>query len=174
MSAATYEDYLRGLASLATLDTAAEAKRQEVQDATKSALIEVDEAGRRARGEFELLDDRRNRLQRDVMALCREVGAPTDVQDPPHYASLREVSSAMDGVDLRIERVRKDWQWAQRYRQQRAAASPPPPPPPVRAPSPPPPLPEPEEPERAIDPRVWIAVGAIALIVLIVIALVVF
>lgn len=160
----TYDDYLHGLTVLTTLDEAAERQRAEIREASRSAMAAADDAGRRADSELAALDEQRNRVQREVAGLCREVGVPMVDEAAPQFATLHELRRALDDTGRQVERIRKDWQWAERYRRQQPVA---PPVPAAPAPPPPPPPPIPvDESSRGFRPAFAI-VAVLFLVVLI-------
>ena len=170
-----FANYTQALADLASLSTRVDAERAQIEHSTAARMDQLDRDWRSARAEFDSVADRRNRVQRDVSALCREIGpvpAGTTEESGP-YRSAREIDAALDDLARRTERARKDWQWAQRYLERaRTAATAPAP---VLAP-PQPPAPEPAQPEspRSVLPKpLLIGLCVLLLILIVVIALVV-
>ncbi|MFC0313983.1 hypothetical protein ACFQNE_05765 [Gordonia phosphorivorans] len=167
----TYQDYLSGLNALATLDDVAERQRGEIRAASQAAIAAADEAGRRADGELEVLDQQRNRVQREVAGLCRSVGVPM-IDDPvPRFGTLQEIRRALEEIGRQVERTQKDWQWAERHRQQHVvppvAAEPVYTPPPPQRPT------APTPPTGGVNPRLVVAAAALLLLLLVVLVLVV-
>lgn len=171
-----FADYTKALDTLASLTTRADAERAQIERSSAARMDHLDRDWRSARAEFDSVSDKRNRVQREVSALSREIGPvpAATTAEVGQYRSVREIDAALDDLARRTERARKDWQWAQRYleraRTATAITSVP-----VIAP-PPTPAAEPAEPEasRSVLSKPSIVVlGVVLLILVVVIALVV-
>lgn len=168
-----YARYCDALQTLAALDDRAAEERSRIDKAAAVQGAELDREWRTGRAEFDRVAEQRNRVQRDVVALCRDVGSAS----PQAVAAgmetrldVREISAGLDDVERRTERARRDWRWAQGYLERSRAAVPAapvrlPPPPPIAAPAPP-------EPKPAQNSRMLVAVGAGVLLLILAVLIV--
>ncbi len=170
-----YRGYLAAIEELAMLSDRTAQRRDAVEREAQQLLAGVDREWKNADAELRSLDDGRNRMQREVTALCRDVGVRADqtASGVGTFGSVREIDVKLVEVGREVERARRDWQWAQRHRARANSAPPPPPTPaptviaPIRSVAPEP------EPNGASSRMLVIGLGvALVVIVVLILALV--